>query len=104
MSSLAKSGQIQKAEEILSQMETYQKQGRFNLSPNTISFNTLINAYAKARNPLKAEEVLRRMMALSHIQGDVESNVRAGTNKKLQRFPPDHCRIHPPIILILSWN
>jgi len=76
MSSLAKSGQIQKAEEILNRMENYHSNGRMDLSPNTISYNTLIDAYAKARNPLKAEEVLRRMMTLS--QNDIESNVKAG--------------------------
>ena len=80
ISSLAKNGQIQRAEEILSRMELYHKQGRIDHGPNTISFNTLIDAYAKARNPLKAEEVLRRMMALSQSGNDLASNIKAGKN------------------------
>jgi pentatricopeptide repeat protein len=73
ISSLAKNGHVQRAEEILRRMESYHKDGHTELGPNTITYNTLIDAYAKARDPVKAEEVLRRMMVVSQTRDDVKA-------------------------------
>lgn len=44
--------------------KTYQN-GATEIGPNTITFNSCINAYARVKQPQKAEDVLRRMIAIS---------------------------------------
>ena len=51
--------------------------GSEDVSPNTVAYNTIIGAHARISNehfpdaPLSAEKVLRRMLDLHHVQGNV---------------------------------
>ena len=66
---LARKGDAEEAEKLLNRMEEMYQNGHVDCGPNTITFNSCIHAFAKAKQPEKAEEILRRMMQQSR-QGD----------------------------------
>ena len=51
-------------------MEVLYHQGEKDLGPNTITFNTVICAFARARKPREAEEILKQMMEISREDSD----------------------------------
>lgn len=79
MRTLAKHGYGSKAEELLNHVEEiYQTGSDRDLSPNTITFNSCIDAYAKAKQPHDAERILRMMMMISsQDDGKREEEIKA---------------------------
>ena len=70
---LANSGQPQKAEDLLHEMEDIclvERGADRDCMPNTITYNSCILAWAKAGEPHRAEELLRRMMKMSVERAD----------------------------------
>ena len=64
------------AEVLVSQMEELSSQKNMNIRPCTITYNTLMDIYAKIPNAAKAEELLRKMInqynsGNSHVKPDV---------------------------------
>ena len=51
-------------------MEVLYHQGEKDLGPNTMTFNTVICAFARARKPREAEEILKQMMEISRENSD----------------------------------
>lgn len=65
------SEEVEQVQRLLKYMQDLQKDGHTDAAPNTVAYNILISAYARlslSRHhptaPLKAEEVLRRMIAI----------------------------------------
>lgn len=86
MSAIVKYGgrdAVQKAEEMLDEMEELYKNGNKYVRPGEITFNILLNAYAKSKDPAdveKAEKLLNRMIERSEKsdgKGDMNPSIKS---------------------------
>ena len=75
----AKSGQADRAKNMLDEMEAAYQSGSKQMSPDTLTFNTVIDAFAKSKQPEEAEEVLKQMMVISREEPEREEDIKADT-------------------------
>ena len=70
MKTLTSNIEATKIEECLIHLEQSFRSGVLEAKPNASSFSIVANAYAKERNPLRAEKVLKRLEVLYRDTGD----------------------------------
>jgi pentatricopeptide repeat protein len=100
MNMWVRSGELNKAKDILDQMEEAYNNGSYELAPSVVSYTTLMNGWAKskdARKVEKTEEVFERMRSMCNAGNEeaqpnlfsyvilVESIVRSGQPNAAER-------------------
>jgi pentatricopeptide repeat protein len=63
----------QRAEDLLNEMNHRYGQGQASVRPNTISYNAVMNGWARAKNPEKAAAVLQKMYADVKKEGNINA-------------------------------
>lgn len=80
LDSLARGGAAPRAQELLERIEALYKEGYYAVSPDVVSYNSVLNAWAKRNSPEKALELLQSLEEKHESNGpdnlsDIQANV-----------------------------